>query len=289
MGSIPLKLVTWMKGRKLYMRGTASGKRRMLDDLLVYVARHVEIELSLQEYVALLEPFRTFAGIDRLPYRDDEDARRFWKYVPTCTIARCPLCGIAYTEQVNIYNMRNVWTLGNKPRIFQHQSFCEHFVGAQGFIHLNGVIPNHPYRGGSEVPYVMPIFLPDDPESYAVMHCLPVCRAEGNVFVSRYLLFTVTYYSQSPRTLQQKRDEERFEPDMKPLPRMYSWREVDGVNQEAWDLVRWVSEGKLWWLDLDRDDLPLRSGPAAAFPYANIEGIRKGFANVKGELEVDLY
>jgi hypothetical protein len=260
----------------------------MLDDLLARAAQHVEPELSPREYTDVRKLICDSVGRPYIPYRDDDDSRRVWEHIPKHTIARCPLCGAAYTEQVDTYNVEDVWMLGDTPSIFQHHSSCEHYVSAQGFVHLNGVIPDPYYRGGSEVPYVMPSFLPDDPESYAVMHCLPVHRAEGEVFVPRYLLFAVTYYSVSPRILQQKRDEVRFEPDMKPLPPMYTWIEARG-DKEAWDLVRWVREGKLWWLDLDQDDLPLRNGPVEEFPYASIEGIRKGFAYVKGKLKFDPY
>lgn len=264
----------------------------MLDDLLANAARHVELELSPQEYVALWEPFHTPGGARYTPYQEDDAERdevhRLWKHLPKHTISRCPLCGVTYSEQVDTYNVDDVWTLGGvPPNRFRHQSFCEHFVGTQGFVHLNGMIPDPYYRGDSEVPYVMPTFLSDDPESYAVMHCLPVYRPEGNTFVPRYLLFAVTYYSQSPCTLQQKRDEVRFKPD-KPLPQMSTWIEARG-DKETWNLVRWVAEGKLWWLDLDQDDLPLKSGPVKEFPYANIEGIRKGFAYVRGELRLDSY
>jgi hypothetical protein len=177
--------------------------------------------------------------------------------------------------------------LGATSNKFKHRSACEHFMGEQGFVHLNGVIPDY-YRGGSEVPYVTPSFLPDDPKSYAVMHCLPIYRAEGKVFRPRHLLFVVTYYSQSPRTLQQRRDAVRFQPDMTPLPPMSTWLEVRGYK-EAWDLLRWVRAGKLWWLDLDRNDLPLRNSPAKELPYANIKGIQKGFAYVNGRLKLDPY
>ena len=104
----------------------------------------------------------------------------------------------------------------------------------------------------------------------------------------RHLFFMVMYYSESPRTLQLQRDQVRFQPDMKPLPCMATWIEVRG-DKAAWDLAQWVRKGKLWWLDLDRDDLPLRNSPENEFPYANIKGIQKGFAYVKGRLNLAPY
>jgi hypothetical protein len=259
----------------------------MLDKLLAQTARHVELKLSPKEYTNIRKLVCDSAGRPYVPYQDNEDTRTVWQHIPRHTIARCPLCGAAFTEQVDTYNVEDVDMLGDTSISFKHHSACEHFVGEQGFVHLNGVIPDY-YRGGSEVPYVTPAFLSDDPKSYAVIHCLPIYRAERKGFVPRHLLFVVTYYSQSPQALQRRRDEVRFQPDMKPLPPMSTWIEVRG-DEAAWDLVRWVREGKLWWLDLDRDDLPLRNSPLKEFPYANIKGIQKGFAYVKGRLKLDPY
>ncbi len=257
------------------------------DDLLARAARHVESKLSPQEYIDIRKLVCDSVGRPYVPYQDNENTREVWKHIPKHTIARCPLCGAACTEQVDTYNLEDVDMLGYVSNKFKHHSSCEHIVGEQGFVHLNGVIPDF-YHGGSEVPYVTPSFLPDDPKSYAVMHCLPIYRPEGEVFVPRHLFFMVTYYSQSPRTLQQQRDEVRFQPEMKPLPPMSTWIEVRG-DKNAWDLVRWVREGKLWWLDLDRDDLPLKNSPVKEFPYANIKGIQKGFTYVKGRLKLAPY
>jgi hypothetical protein len=36
-----------------------------------------------------------------------------------------------------------------------------------------------------------------------------------------------------------------------------------------------VEKGKLLWLDLTQDDLPLKAGPVQDFPYGNVEGMRR--------------
>lgn len=262
----------------------------MLKNLLARAARHTEPQLSPQEYMAVRKLVCDSSGRPYIPYQDNENTRKVWQHFPRYILARCPLCGAAFTEQINTYDVNDVELIlgAYTSHSFKHHVSCEHFVAEQGFIHLDGVIPHETYRGHSEVPYIMPMFLPDDPRSCAVMHCLPIYRAEGKAFVPRHLLFVVTYYSQSPQTLQQRRDEVRFEPDMKPLPPMLTWIEARG-NNAVWDLIRWVRAGKLWWLDLDRDDLPLRNSPAKEFPYANIKGIQKGFYYVRGKLKLDPY
>lgn len=69
-----------------------------------------------------------------------------------------------------------------------------------------------------------------------------------------------------------------------------SWTRLpQSPHKEAWDLLHWVREGKLWWLDLDQDDLLLINSRAKKFPYANIKGIQKGFTDVNGRLKLDPY
>lgn len=263
----------------------------MLNDLLARAARHVKPQLSPQEYMDIRKLVCSVNGKPIVPYDEEaEVTHKVWQIIPRHTIARCPLCGEVCTEQVDTYNLRDVGNLGEYiDTSFKHYSACEHLAGEHGFLHLNGVIPDGYFHGRSEVPYVDPNFLPDDPRSCAVMHCLPIWRAEGEAFVPRSLLFVVTYYSKAPETLYQERIKVRYRLGIEPLPKMYSWREARG-DKDAWDLVRWVRMGKLWWLDLDRDDLPLRNSPVEEFPYANIQGIQQGFTYYHdGKFELEQY
>lgn len=258
-----------------------------VDSLLARAARHLQLALSPQEYAAFRERYRTVSGGSYERAYGDDDDPVFWGHIPEYAVVRCPLCGTPYTERMDTYSLRH-WVLGVSDAVYcECQKYsCQHFVAVQTFIHLNGVVPTERrfFEGRSEVPYVMPIFVPDDPVSYAVIHSLPICRVEGDAFVPRYLAFMVTYFSQNPRALYHRRSQD-WEPGIDRLPLMYTPGEAAGIK-EAWDLPRWVAEGKLWWLDLDRDDLPLRSGPAEEFPYGNIEGIRKEFIYRDGKLRI---
>lgn len=163
------------------------------------------------------------------------------------------------------------------------QEVCPHFVAVHHFINLNGVIPTEvDVDLGCEVPYVIPVLLPDDIGSYAVMHALPICRVEGGAFVPRYSLYIITYLSADPPEIIQRR--------WQIAP---GWNFLIGpgyfhhIEKEAWDLTRWVAAGKLQWLDPDEPDLPLRTGPAEDFPYARIEGRRVEWFQVRnGQVRV---
>lgn len=257
--------------------------------LLERTSRHLMVTLTPEEHKALWDRYLTSGGVH---YTPDDDELTFWEALPEYLIARCPFCGASYAERMDTHSLAS-WLSGLEGCVYwsgAHQRVgCRHFTGVQRFINLSNFTPAELtyFEGDSEVPYVMPLFLPDDPISYAVMHCLPICRVEEGKFVPRYSLFILTYYSKNPDELLRRRlkDIEEFcgdDPDCR-VPIMYTWREA---SREAWDLPLWLSRGKLWWLDIDRDDLPLKSGPAEAFPYGNIHGIRREFTYRNGELTV---
>ena len=268
---------------------------------LEHIAHHLKLTLTPSEHERLLDQYRTPSGVHYRPYQavgeeDDPNVRAYWSALPEYLIARCPVCGAADFERMDTHCLENGWLINSGASIFggeYKRDGCEHRVAAQGFIHLNGVIPLELkyYSGQSEVPYVMPIFLPDEPQSYTVMHSVPICRSEEGKFAPRYTLFMLTYYSKAPEILLRRRaqDAERGknDPDFR-LPLMYPWFEAI-FFREAWNLPLWVARGKLWWLDLDRDDLPLKSGPVSAFPYGNVRGRRYGFIYRAGELILQDY
>jgi hypothetical protein len=195
------------------------------------------------------------------------------QHMPSYLIARCPLCGATYSAQLNTYSLK-YWprpTITYGSTIFDERGQevnCSHFVVVHHFINLNGVMPTELDRKtlDCEVPYLLSVFLPDDIESYAVMHALPICRVEEDRFVPRYSVYMITYYSEEPSVLIKRR-----------------WEIASGgcmfwgrglIAKESWDLAKWVRAGKLQWLDPEEPDLPLRAGPVEAFPYVDIQGRR---------------
>jgi hypothetical protein len=215
----------------------------------------LQLEISPEEYQAL-PPLQA----------------TYWQSMPDYVIARCPLCGATYHSRLDTYSLA-YWprpAYGNeifKPSV--QEIDCSHFVVVHHFLNLNGVIPIElDYKMlGCEVPYVIPVFLPDDVESYAVMHALPICRIEDGQFVPRYSAYLITYCSESPDILMERRWQ---------ISSSESVLVSRGLRtRNSWDLARWVQAGKLQWLDAESPDLPLRTGPAEAFPYANVQGHRE--------------
>jgi hypothetical protein len=220
--------------------------------------RHLlQIELSPAEY-------QMFPPLQEIYYQN----------LPNYVIAHCPLCGATCSARRDTYSLRYWYKPCHGQFIsgeYAKEISCSHFVAMHHFINLNGVMPTelHYTELGCEVPYVIPVFLPDDIESYAVMHALPICRVEDGQFVPRYSVYMITYYSKEPSTLIERR-----------------WKIsssecilIGGLRRRSsWKLTRWVQSGKLQWLDPEVPDLPLRTGPVEAFPYVNIQG-RKDLSN----------
>jgi hypothetical protein len=183
-----------------------------------------------------------------------------------------------YSERLDTYSLEH-WLLGVTDTVYisdLRSTGCLHFTGVQTFINLHGQTPTEIdyFKFKPEAPFILPDYLPDYPLSYAVMHSLPICRIENNVFVPAYSLFIVSYFSNEPNELHH-----RSSPAGRcdgPVSRPYTFK-------KDWDLLPWVEAGKLWWLDLERDDLPLKTGSVADFPYANIEGRRECFVYRNGE------
>ena len=225
----------------------------------------LQIKLTPAEYQAIIAKLVSTSPI----------ADNYWQYIPNYVIARCPLCGVAYSAQLDTYSLKYWVRPGQGNSVFREHAQeigCPHFVAVHYFINLNGVMPTelHYKDLGCEVPYVLPVLLPDDIESYAVMHALPICQIEKGRSVPRYSLYMITYYSEAPSVLIERR-----------------WQIAPGWNfligpgyflrkeKEAWDLLGWVRAGKLQWLDPETPDLPLRVGPIKAFPYVNSQGRRE--------------
>jgi hypothetical protein len=254
------------------------------------VVRHLKITFTLAEYRAIIQnsQYQRPGGFSKFKAGDD-----YWNKVPWYLISRCPLCGAVYTEQLDTHSL-----LGWKayPDFWEfvyatpQRTDCRHFLAVQLFINLHGVVPYEKryFSNQSEVPYVMPVFLPDDIESYAVMHSLPICRLEDEEFVPRYSLYTLTYYSTDLHAMWDRRRAEYRGEDYGHFPKLHTWRRARDTP-EVWDLALWVRKGKLLWLDLEQDDLPLKAGPVEEFPYADIEGIPKTYTYREGELRIDPY
>jgi hypothetical protein len=199
----------------------------------------------------------------------------YWNNIPEYLISRCPLCGGTYCAQLDTYSLQ-YWVRPEHGESvfagFVQTIECDHFVRAHHFINLNGLKPaelKEQKTFGCEVPYVHPFWLTDDIPSFGVIHALPICRPEGERFMPRYSLYIITYYSENPAEMLERRWNAAKAWGALLTPRNFP-------NQaEIFNLVRWVKARKLQWLDPRDTGLPLRNKPAGAFPYANVQGVKQ--------------
>lgn len=84
-------------------------------------------------------------------------------------------------------------------------------------------------------------------------------------FVPRYTAFAVSYYAQNPKPLIEKLKGERASDHW--VVMLADMQEMAKFYPEGYRLRHWVEQGKLYWLDLDAPDLPLKDGPVEDFPY----------------------
>jgi hypothetical protein len=201
----------------------------------------------------------------------------YWQSLPRYLIARCPLCGEEYHENLDTYALFHWVRAGMGDYVFRKgsaSSHCRHFVRVQHFIDLNRVEPREMKYSqfASEVPHVMLPLLPDDVASWVVMHGLPICRIEAESFVPRYTVYMLTYYAAEPDVEVLMDRLRKSAPDWEffyPPPRQ--------GGELWWDLWHWVQRGRLFWLTPDDPALPLQRGPEEAFPYGSIQGRREPY------------
>ena len=216
--------------------------------------------------------------------------RDYWPLLTTYLFARCPICGATYTGKLDTHSLNGVGgpnLVGGAIASKKWQTIgCQHFVAVQNFVNLNEFTPKEVIYFANkslDAPFVMPIFLPDDIESYVVLHSLPICRIEAGQFMPRYAIYMLTYYAVKPKMLiarryaeQVQHQDDQFPPLLYPEPQTRVWR----------DLALWVERGKLQWLDPGHPDLPLKTGPPEALPYADVQPSAAPYAVIRyGELK----
>lgn len=267
------------------------------------IPAHYPATCSLLQITTLPNIYRAFLA----KYRRGQIITRFskylagpdyWENIPTYLVARCPFCAATYTAKIDTHSLTG-WAphpeLDDGVYDEDHQQIgCTHFVAVQTFVNLYGQLPTELtyYSSHLDVPFVTPTLLPPDLPSVAVMHSLPICRLEHERFVPRYGAYMLTYYAlHGPAALRDRRRAENAvtvaaDPSFHPTL-LYSNAEA-AAQPATFDLVQWVARGKLHWLDLSRAELPLKAGPAADFPYVNIQGYCRHYAYRDGNLEVYL-
>jgi hypothetical protein len=140
-------------------------------------------------------------------------------------------------------------------------------------MNYHGIFPDEDVREYAEVPYVSRQLVNGVDEAYAVLHALPVCKIEGNIFEPRYTVFLVSYFANDVKIIYEKHYIEEYrigqgDPEYFPANLI--------MKKSIYDLADLAQRGLLGWLDYTRDDLPLIIGEGSQLPdiYQNIEGQR---------------
>lgn len=205
----------------------------------------------------------------------------YWARLPVYLLARCPICGGAVREAVDTFSLNGLGWRNRQPDGFgwrsgrHYEAACAHAQIVAYGVNLNGIRPDDVTQWvgiGSERPFVMaPLIALDD--TYVVMHTLPVGRADGRSDQTYTLHFT-TYFTA---------DSAAFEAVTRPFHQEQTLF-VPGLGD--YELRPWVERGKLYWLDGDDPALPLRGGPADAFPYGDMAGVIGMWAVHRGRLRI---
>jgi hypothetical protein len=119
-----------------------------------------------------------------------------------------------------------------------------------------------------EPPYVIGHLL-ESGRCRAVIHALPVCRIESGIFVPRYNLILISYFSKNPK--EAVRDVIRFNLDWYDPESIVLEMPIIPPGQEHWaDLLHWVAAGQLYWVDGTDPELNIKTDDVSAFPYKEL-------------------
>jgi hypothetical protein len=243
----------------------------------------------MQRYMALeLEVLNDFHYV--LEQQRDLD-KRYHSRLPVYLLARCPICGGRVHEPVDTYSLNGIgWGgIGSIKRGFgwfgfgdglqtgvSYEAECRHVEIVSVMVNLNGIQPDDVTQEvwiTSERPFVMPPVLNLE-QTYAVVHSLPIGRFDDIEPQHHYTAYFVTYFTNVDRRLYNK--------VMQPAHEGYGLVAIDWAD---YDLLLWVKRGKLYWLDWDDSDLPLRHEPAGDFPYATVKGGEGNWVIRNGRME----
>lgn len=214
----------------------------------------------------------------------------FLRRQPFVLGSRCPYCGVAMWMNVGIFSLVDEFWYhegSNGRDEVLKESRCPHLFCVDGALSLNGYQPSETLdmikkatnSGGitmaSEVPFVKPRVL-NLPTILAVVHSFPVAE--------RYTAYPIVYFAE------QQPDQMDF---------CIGWARIEYIDREKqtggtfigkrsdvqdYDLLKWVRQGKLFWLDPTDEEHPLVRGPAEAFPYGNVPGRRYPYTIKDGQV-----
>jgi hypothetical protein len=224
--------------------------------------------------------------------------RQYRGGLPVYLLARCPMCGGRVWEPIDSYSLNGMGWVGLKTGFgwygsislpdekgmpgqsarASYEAECKHVEVVVFCVNLNGLQPDDVRQEvwiGPEKPFVMQPLMEVD-RTFVVIHSLPIGRYDDPDLVPRYTAYFMAYFSGNQKA---------FSEAIGPFDRARSRIQYAAAD---YDLLKWIEAGKLFWLDTDVPELPLRNEPLRMFPYAGVQG-KEGLCVIRdGRLKVYL-
>jgi len=192
---------------------------------------------------------------------------QYFAQLPRFVFGRCPVCNVPLEQVFDPWGLDGFWWQESLSGRCPVPSACEHFRVLTGALNLNGKSPlggeaeSHP---GPEVPYVISKVLAL-PTMVAVISALPMKNG--------YTAYPISYFSQD-------------KPPTSALANPWTKRScsfTDDTGEPAFtyktdpwdfDLLPWVAQGKIKWIEPGDPQYNLKSGPTDRCPYVDLKGLR---------------
>lgn len=232
--------------------------------------------------------------------KQSQEGRLLWEQVkaadsqvfyPWVLVSRCPYCNKPTKQLASVISLREkVWyqKYGDGCSGSDDIRGCQHLFCLDGALNLHGHQPTetcHPAPGSfnnritmaAEVPFVKPRVL-NLPSMVAVIHSLPIA--------DRYTVYWVAYFTQEMPPIKDfcvpfarigyVEIERHHDED-------YA---VEGTRSDAqeYNLIPWIEQEKLFWIDPNDETNSIVRGKATDFPYHNISGRRHPYYTENGQV-----
>jgi len=247
----------------------SAGERKQL------IARVHEIQDRLREG-NLQKPRLPYAAVQQLKNAINELLKTYYNRLPVFVLGRCPYCQKPLQSAFDPWGIDGFWWQQKLTGLRPKPEGCEHFQVLTGALNLNGKPPvggREDAHVGPAVPYVIPKVL-SLPDMTAIVSALPMENG--------YVAYPIAYFASQPP----------------PLPALANpWtltsctftingRASFAYMTDPWDfdLLPWVNQGKLRWLEPGDKNHALSRRPPAEFPYATLPGPRLRQTIVKDQV-----
>lgn len=192
----------------------------------------------------------------------------YYDRLPRVVMSACPFCDKAYEHTFDPYGIDGFWWRKDRLCKVDEPTTCPHFqflVGALTLADGDATGVREKVIPGPEIPFIMPKFIRDFPETITVVGRLAVHP--------RHVAWPIAYFSNN----------DEIEPWHRHQPWLQEsfWFELpDGevgwsTATDVWDfdLDPWLASGALRWCELDQSSpVALCSSSDRPYPFGNVDG-----------------